>query len=928
MNDKLGNTMIALYLLLGVVCVATSPHQVKSPTQEAAVKATDTSNITKGGSASPIVTGSAETPEFAGSNFIESEAMPSSQTSDEVQNRTNTSPISTAPVFEMSWWPFCIAALCIAVGCSVCMVKQPQQVYLGAGFAVSFFLFVLPSFGLSSFGLVGLLACFGFLIHFLVPKKLAEKSVFLGIALVFLAFAFAVAGGVAAHNDLGPFEQYSTALYEATQLPLMNMSPHDRELQPDSKFYFMWARIFGCLFAYFVAYKTVSYFCERAHTEFWLGWYCLRSSKKVAMVIGLGTIGRRLIRNLLAEGHRVIAIESDKDSVHIERAQALGAHVIVGDALDDRVFGKTPFDAVSSIYVVAGDDRMNLEISHKLLSYSIKLVKESNNAKSPDSPWWRRLSQLLLEWIFRNEEAVCHVQLYDSNTQGLMENEYYQQQVKQSHIEMRHFNAQQNAVQDLVQRELSKPEIRPQTENEVALYFIVGFKDLGQEVALGLAQLAHFDNLKKSRMVVFCSDEKTEAASFLARYPKFTATPEFCSNWASVKFNKQYDDWLEVVGETANATEGVDTSELATTTVVTVTAEATVTEGEAAGDQQMKAVTANESSECSMASSPNQSSEPDATRLEKIGATFATNAIFTRSPVSPSDTSFLEMIYRITQAAENIAVKPCVIVCEKDVSLSFQWSSEFTAAWTSFVKKKGLKPECPNGTNHPSLTTYFWLQGHKALCELSKDNIRHVPFGLEENCISTAILDANLMRKLASVVQHSYALATSSPKSGHKSEGLIEPIKLEFLKSNLHAAAHSLIKYRVAGGDLTSISAKEDTELPKIQSMESFPMNGYRYSDPNTVDENDEGILLKLGKMEHNRWMAEQLLKGYEFIEKEVDRVNNIRLPQHEHQRQTLCAWKHLSDKEKLKDLRQAYYVLGYLQKLVDSNGSGGRGES
>lgn len=913
--------MYVLYLLLGLFCVATASNQIESPPRaEAVINATDTESVPIDGGFRPNGTDSSEVQGLAKSNPTESAAKPLSR--GVVLNDSGTPSAQTDSEVKMSWWPFSVAALCIAVVGLVCLVKQPQQFYLGVGFAVSYFLFVLPLLWLSSFGLVGLLACFGFLIHYLVPKKLAEKSVFLGIALGFLAFAFAVAGGVAAHKDLELFERYSTALYEATQLPLMNMSPHDRELQPDSKFYFMWARIFGCLFAYFVAYKTVSYFCERAHAEFWLGWYCLRSSKKVAMVIGLGTIGRKLICNLLAEGHRVIAIESDKDSVHIERAQSIGAHVIVGDALDDRIFGKTPFDAVSSIYVVAGDDRMNLEISHKILSYSIKLVEKANKAKSAESPWWTRLGQHILEWIFRNEDAVCHVQLYDSNMQSLMENEYYQQQVKQSQIEMRHFNAQQNAVQDLVQRELSKPEIRPQAENEVALYLIVGFKDIGQEVALGLAQLAHFDNLKKSRMVVFCSDEKTEAAPFLARYPKFTATTEFCKDWTSVRFEKQYDDWVEVVEENANATEGVESSELATTTVVTVTAEATVTNGGAAGAQRELTVTANESSDSSTASTPNQPSEPNETRVERIGATFATNALFTRSPVSPSDTSFLEMIYRLTQTAENVAVKPCVFVCEKDVSLSFQWSSEFTAAWTNFAKKKGLKPECPTGVSHPSVTTYFWLQGHKALCELAKDNIRHIPFGLEENCISTSILDATLMRKLASVVQHSYDLATSSPKSGNKSEGLIEPIKLEFLKSNLYAAAHSLIKYRVAGGDFNSISTKEDTKLPKIQSMVSFPMNGYEYKDPNAIDEKDEGVLVKLGKMEHNRWMAEQLLKGYEYIEKEVDRVNNKRLPQHEHQRQTLCAWKHLSDKEKLKDLRQAYYVLGYLQELAKSNGN------
>ncbi len=261
-------------------------------------------------------------------------------------------------------------------------VKRPECLFLVAAFAISTLLFNVPHVGVSSFGLVGLLACSGFLIHFLVPRHWAEKSVFLGIALAFLAFAFAVAGGVTAHPSLGVFDRYSTAFYEATQLPLMNMSPHDREDNAETQTYFMLARVAGCCFAYFLAYKTVTYFCNRARTQFLLGWYSLRSKTKLALVIGIGTIGRRLIRNLLAEGKRVVAIESDKESVHIERAQALGAQVLVGDALDDQIYRKIPFDAIGSIYVVAGDDRKNLEISHQLLTYSIRQVEQLNLARS------------------------------------------------------------------------------------------------------------------------------------------------------------------------------------------------------------------------------------------------------------------------------------------------------------------------------------------------------------------------------------------------------------------------------------------------------------------------------------------------------------------------------------------------------------------
>ncbi len=788
--------------------------------------------------------------------------------------------VSASSIETSIWIPVCYALAALVFAALLTLVESPYRECLVAAFLGSFLLFLIPHLPVSSIGLVGLLACFGFLIHFVLPKKLAEKGVFLGIGFAFFAYAFAIAGGLAEgfakHPEWKPLERYSTAFYEATQLPLMNMSPHDEVTDSVAKFYYAMARTIGCLFAYFVAYKTVVFVCDRARTQFLLGWYSVHSERPLALVIGLGTIGRRLIRNLLLENYRVVAIEADKDSVHIERAQDLGANVIVGDALDDRVYEKLPFNAAKSIYVVAGSDQKNLEIGQQLLSYSTKQVQQANLAKSANAPWWKRWCYHLSEKIFKDEPAVCHVQLYDSNMQQWMEREHFRQSTKQSHIEMRHFNAQQNAVRDLVLRELAKPEVRPEEHNEVGLYFIMGFEDLGQEVAIGIAQLAHFKNLKRSRIVVLCTDPKKESKEFLAKYPKFTAPGSLQPDWRRILFDANLDYWENT-------------------------------------------------------KNPNE--EP---RKDEFGFNFATNAIFTKAPISPSDTAFLDLVYESTKQKGDTHLKPCVIVCDKDVSKSFKWSSEFMDAWKAFAKRKNLEPECEGGTPHPSVKTYFWLQGHKALKELVEDNERHVPFGLEENCISTKLLDAILIRQLASVVAYSYKLATAKGPVEKDKAGVVQPVQFNDLKSDLHAAAHSLIKYQIAGGSLDSILERDHVALPQIGQEDSFEMDGVEYVDPKTLVENEPNLILTLGKMEHNRWMAEQLLKGYVYVKEEPPQKNiveidangnrkerEVRFPQHEHERKTLCCWGLLDNDEKRKDLRQAYYVLYYLNAIATSNNTG-----
>jgi len=695
-----------------------------------------------------------------------------------------------------------------------------------------------------------------------------------------------VAGGLALHKDKALFERYSTAFYEATQLPLMNMSPHNDANDSEAELYFNLARVFGCLFAYFVAYKTVVYVCDRAKTQFLLGWYCVRSKKKLALVIGLGTVGRRLIRNLIDEKFRVIAIESDKDSVHIERAQDLGAQVIVGDALADRVYRRLPFDAVQSIYVVAGDDRKNLEIGQKLLNYSIERVKRAKLLQSDKAAWWQRWFHKLTGKVLLDRKAVCHVQLYDSNMQQLMEQEHFRQAIELSHIEMRHFNAQQNAVRDLIQRDLAKTGVRPQESHEVGLYFIVGFEDLGQEVALGLAHLAHFENLRRSRIVVFCADPKRESERFLARYPKFTYWNSVYETWDNLTFFEDLDSWEFRSGVTDNAPVDPNAPSL-------------------------------------------NAQAPEA----KYGVTFATNTLFTKMPSSASDDDFLKLIFDLTKPGGKVSVNPSVIVCDKDASKSFAWSSEFVDAWKSYAKRKYLQPVCLGGQHHPALTTYFWLQGHKALKELVKDNDGHFPFGLEEYCIATNLLDSTLLRQLASVVGYSYGLAISKDKVEEAKLAELSPVRFEDLQSDLQAAAHSIIKYRIAGRTMDPTLVKNDVSLPKIGTLASFSWEGNPLTDPTAAD-NAQSTLIKLGQIEHNRWMAEQLLKGYEFIIEEKPRViesiidkmgnpkeRNVRLPQYEHQRQTLCPWDQLPDHEKLKDLRQAYYVLYHLSALDSKQG-------
>jgi hypothetical protein len=58
--------------------------------------------------------------------------------------------------------------------------------------------------------------------------------------------------------------------------------------------------------------------------------------------------------------------------------------------------------------------------------------------------------------------------------------------------------------------------------NGIAHFVIVGFGEVGQELAIQVAQLAHYENLKRARMTIVYDKSDAEAVQhFQELYPKY-----------------------------------------------------------------------------------------------------------------------------------------------------------------------------------------------------------------------------------------------------------------------------------------------------------------------------------------------------------------------------------------------------------------------
>ena len=79
------------------------------------------------------------------------------------------------------------------------------------------------------------------------------------------------------------------------------------------------------------------------------------------LVIGLGTVGLRVVQQLHAAGRDVVVVEMDEHNRHLGQVRALGVPVVIGDATLPEVLGLVRLPAASAVAVLTSDDLANLE---------------------------------------------------------------------------------------------------------------------------------------------------------------------------------------------------------------------------------------------------------------------------------------------------------------------------------------------------------------------------------------------------------------------------------------------------------------------------------------------------------------------------------------------------------------------------------------
>lgn len=380
-------------------------------------------------------------------------------------------------------------------------------------------------------------------------------------------------------------------------------------------------------------------------------------------------------------------------------------------------------------------------------------------------------------------------------------------------LDVQCFNILEQAADEVVARVLMP--LRPRTTYQVLHVVIVGVSPVAQRLAVRIAERAHFENGKRTRMTILVSpNDRAAVESFNGQYPRFFP------NEVSDPWNPEpaKDDWGF----------GVRIGK----------------------------------------------SDPPSERAQ--GVTFAVNGGFAEHTGGLSSP---EVRSNIVALAQSPGVVTVVLVCGDDDEEICTTAIDLHA---ELVARYPTTPGTDDSRHRVTVAAY--VPSRPRLAELVRQS-GVVVFGIPGGTCAFSSLATSAQRPLAEQLAMQYLARTNRSQPAHAAVGVSSTFAQETVahfvnlplwerRSNLAAAGHLPVK-------LAAVGLQVVRRGPGNETLEGFTLP----PESRTL----------LAVMEHNRWLADRLVSGWQFGE----RSDEHKL------RSAIVDWSHLSTDEAAKDYAQ-----------------------
>lgn len=355
------------------------------------------------------------------------------------------------------------------------------------------------------------------LVWFLVKRG---RTTGMGIPVLVSAMLTIVVGAIGflvrSDNNKGGFGIESVnAIYFGAQHVLLN-APADS----GDNIWMGLSRMLGLATALLAAFAVIRGLFRDTIERAWM-----RCTRNHILICGLGRIGEEVARSALNAGKRVVIIERDEQNDLVEPMRELGAIVMFGDASNAGVLRGSRASSASHVYYCTGDDEGNADG----VSALIRLIGKPN-AKSP-----------IMLCNMANAELGRRLE----------------QSGAKDGFSVLAFNVTELAALEFLDHKLADVVV---AKDETVHFVIIGFGTMAQTLVLELAELAHFGNLRRSRMTIVTEKTDDEAtARFRNCYPRVFGE-EATNPWRP---DPSRDDWaygvhVSNVGAATHGDKGVE----------------------------------------------------------------------------------------------------------------------------------------------------------------------------------------------------------------------------------------------------------------------------------------------------------------------------------------------------------------------------------
>lgn len=220
------------------------------------------------------------------------------------------------------------------------------------------------------------------------------------------------------------------------------------------------------------------------------------------VICGMGGTGSQLVidasKHAKERGSRqgIVVIDRDPDKGLLALCARHGAVFVPGDITDERVLEVASAPRAERVFFVTGSDEANTDGAYRLR----RLV---DDARAASKPWCRRST---------SSAPVAHVHVRRTGLAAMLNSP------SEKGVQIRGFSVVEEAAIEVVHDIVTR--LRPRSRDQTLHAVIVGFGPMAKALVLQLAEFAHFENCRRTRMtIVHSSDEADEVRRFTAQYP-------------------------------------------------------------------------------------------------------------------------------------------------------------------------------------------------------------------------------------------------------------------------------------------------------------------------------------------------------------------------------------------------------------------------